>query len=178
MSTVAVVHKFRGSDIEEAQRAGLSVANLEDIRAAGIDPYDSIEALGNIEVNGGLNLMLNLLIGGGGTTLANGNARLCVGDGGGSVPTVAATDTALTATSNRYNQAAASTYPSVAAAVLTIQSVFSTANANFVWNEWAIDSGGSSGSGACSGMFNHRGVNLGTKTSAAAWTLTATISQS
>lgn len=49
-----------------------------------------------------------------------------------------------------------------------------------MWNEWAMDKGGASGSGAIAtgDMFNHKGVSLGTKTSAAAWALVATITQS
>ena len=193
------VRKYRQSDIEEAAREGLlrlqptwrqrrkghAVAyTSHDLDRLGIDPYDQVEAEHNLMVNGatntgGINTMLNLLIGGAGSTsYANGNARLCVGDGGGSVPTAAATDTALAATSNRYNQACQAASPSVASQVLTAISVFATGNANWAWNEWGIDNGGSSGSGAASGLLNHKGVSLGTKTSASAWTATATITES
>lgn len=174
----ARVDKFHQKDIEEARRAGLEVSTLADIRAAGIDPYSFVEAERNLMVNSGINTMLGLLIGAGGTTYANGNARICVGDGAGSVPTVAATDTALAATSNRYAQACQTSSPSVASQALTAISVFGTANANFAWNEWGIDSGGASGSGAASGLLNHRGVALGTKASASTWAFTVTITES
>lgn len=176
--TMLTVHKFRANHIEDARRSGLAVATLGDIRAAGIDPYSVIEAERNLMVNGGITVMLNLLIGAGGTTYANGAARICVGDGNGSVPTAAATDTALAAPTNRYNQATQGSSPSVSGQVLTAISVFASGNANFAWNEWGIDSGGASGAGAASGLLNHKGVALGTKTSAAAWTATATITES
>jgi hypothetical protein len=170
---------------------GIEAVQADELDALGITPFSLTEAEHNLEVYTGLNNMLRLLIGAavsaGGTNYANGSARLCVGDGGGTVPTAAVTDTALTATSNRYNQACDATYPSVpsggnnsASAILTAQSTFPTGQANFVWNEWAMDKGGSSGSGAIASgdMFNHKGVNLGTKTSAAAWALVATVTQS
>jgi hypothetical protein len=172
------VVRFRASHIAEARRSGLAIATMDELLRFGVDPYSVTEFEGNLEVNGGLNAMLTLLIGGGGTTYAHANARLCVGDGNGTVPTAAATDTTLAATTNRYNQACDTSYPSVAAAVLTAQSTFPTGQGNYVWNEWGMDNGGSSGSGAASGLFNHRGVNLGTKTSASAWALQITITQS
>lgn len=175
--THATVQKFRASDIEEARREGLAVADLGDFLAAGIDPYETVEAARNLMVNVGINVMLGLLIGAGGTTYINGNARICVGDGNGSVPTAAATDTALAAPTNRYAQAADATFPSRASQVLTVQATFPTTQGNFVWNEWGIDSGGASGAGAASGLLNHRGVNLGTKSSAASWVFTATITE-
>lgn len=169
----------------------IEAVQMDELLAMGVDPFSVTEAEHNLEVYTGLNAMLRLLIGttvsAGGTNYANGAARLCVGDGGGSVPTAVVTDTALTATSNRYNQACDSTFPSVpsggnnsASAILTAQSTFPTGQANFVWNEWAMDKGGASGAGAIAAgdMFNHKGVNLGTKTSAAAWALVATITQS
>jgi hypothetical protein len=169
----------------------IQAVQADEMDALGITPFSLTEAEHNLEVYTGLNNMLRLLIGAsvsaGGTNYANGSARLCVGDGGGTVPTAAVTDTTLTATSNRYNQACDATYPSVpsggnnsASAILTAQSTFPTGQGNFVWNEWAMDKGGASGSGAIASgdMFNHKGVNLGTKTSAAAWALVATVTQS
>ena len=191
--THLTVRKYRQSDIDDAAHEGLlklkptwrqrrrghAVAfTTHDLERIGLDPHATVEAAHNLMVNGGITSMLTLLIGGGGTTYANGNARICVGDGGGSVPTAVATDTALTASSNRYNQACQAASPSVSAQTLTAISVFATGNANYAWNEWGIDNGGSSGSGAASGLLNHKGVGLGTKTSASAWTVTATILES
>lgn len=164
-----------------------------DLVKAGLDPFGPlVEAVGNLETYTGLNNMLRLLIGttvgAGGTNYAFGTARLLVGTGGGSVPTAAVTDTDLTAStgaSNRYCQACDSSYPSVpnagnnsASAVATAVATIASGNGNFAWNEWGMDSGGSSGTGAASGLFNHRGVALITKSSAAAAALTATFTQS
>lgn len=187
------VERFRQTDIEDAQRAGaIRVVERDELVRAGLDVYSTTEAEHNLEVYQGLNNMLRLLIGaavsGGGTNYANGSARLLVGDGTGSVPTPAVTDTdlaALTGASHRYCNACDSTYPSVpnggnnsASAILTAIATVASGNGNFEWREWGMDSGGSSGTGAASGLFNHRGVDLGLKTSAAAWALTATITQS
>ena len=172
------IDKFKGSDLLEAEAAGLSVVRREDIFAAGIDPYEVLEVEpANLLVSQGINWMLQLL-GATATPTAYSlsTARVCVGDGGGTVPTATAADTALTATTNRYNQSVqASTGVVVTGTTITFTSVFSTSVANFVWNEWGIDSGGASGAGAASGLLNHKGVNLGTKSSAASWTATATI---
>jgi hypothetical protein len=208
------IRKFAATDIESAIRDGgltpqalpmrhrlimgtraveraIQAAQCDELLAVGVDPFAVTEAEHNLETYTGLNNMLRLLIGSavsaGGTNYSNSNARLCVGDGGGTVPTAAVADTALTATSNRYNQIADATYPSVpsggnnsAAAILTMQATHPTGQSNFEWREWAMDKGGSSGSGAIASgdMFNHKGVDLGLKTSAAAWAFQATFTQS
>lgn len=187
------VQRFKQSDIADALHEGaIRVVERDELLRAGIDVFSTSEAEHNLEVYNGLNNMLRLLIGAavstGGTNYANGTARLCVGDGSGSVPTAAVTDTdlaAATGASHRYCNACDSTYPSVpngggnsASAILTAVATVASGNGNFEWREWGMDSGGSSGTSNCSGLFNHRGVDLGLKTSAAAWALTAAITQS
>jgi hypothetical protein len=162
-------------DARSVERLGLVEASPEDLRRL-LRPYGVVNVRDNVMVNGGINTMLSLLIGGGGTTYAPANARLCVGDGNGSVPTAAATDTALAAPTNRYNALCSSS--TEATQVLTVVSSFASGVANFPWNEWGIDSGGASGTGAASGLLNHKGVALGTKTSAGVFVLTATITES
>jgi hypothetical protein len=170
------LEKFHAAEIESA---GLVTADLETLRRAGIRPYDVVQAQDNVMVNGGINAMLTLLIGGGGTSYATANARLGVGDGAGSVPTAAATDTDLTAvTGATHRQWVSATSSAAATQVLTIVSSFSSGVANFAWNEWAIDNGVTSGTGAAVGMLNHKGVALGTKTSAGVFVLTATVTES
>lgn len=166
-----------GLFLPESQRIakGVQRATLADMEFAGLAPYEVVEMEHNLLVNGGINTMLKLLTANGGTAYANGVARVCVGDGGGSVPTPAATDTTLAATSNRYNQACDATFPSVSGQTASFQATFPIGQGNFVWNEWGVDGGGASGAGAATGLLNHRGVNLGTKTSAAAWAFTGTI---
>ena len=171
------VHKFRASDIEDAKRAGLHVATMGDFLDAGIDPYAITEGQENLLVNNGINLLLTLLIGGGGTAYNNAASRLGVGDGNGSVPTAAATDSGLTATTNKYFQVADATYPSVSSTTATWKATFPTGQANYAWNEWIIDNNGSAGSGTAAGgtALNHKGVSLGSKTSAASWAFTVTV---
>lgn len=136
-----------------------------------------------METNAGIGLMEDALIGVGGLVLlTNLNARIGVGDGNGSVPTPTATDTNLTATTNKWFQAMAASYPSRAGQTVTFQAVYGTSTANFPWNEWGIDNGGA-GAGTSSNavgpvLFNHKGVSLGTKASGSTWTFTVTITQS
>ena len=77
-------------------------------------------------------------------------------------------------TTDRIRELVNATFPSVALNVATFQATFPTGAANFVWNEWAIFNNITDGSGT---MLNRSVANLGTKTSAAAWQLTVTLTQ-
>jgi hypothetical protein len=125
-----------------------------------------------VETNLGIGIMEDLAFGlASPTAYNNANARLGVGDGNGSVPTVAATDTVLTAPTNKLFKGMNATYPSRSGTVtVTLQSTFATTDANFPWNEWGIDNGTT--------LFNHKGVSLGTKVNTATWVFTATLTQS
>jgi hypothetical protein len=167
-------------------------AQMAEMLAVGVSPFGPpAEREYNLEVYTGINAYLNLAIGTSGsspTTYAHGNARLCVGNNGGSAPSVAYTDTDLasaTGGSNRYCNAADTGNPTVpnggnnsASAVLTCVSTFASGNANFAWYEMGMDSGGASGTGACSGLFNHLSGLIVTKASGYALALTFTASQS
>lgn len=131
------------------------------------EPYESIEIEGNILVTAGITLMLNLLIGAGGTVFSNANANLGVGD---STTAEAIGQTDLQAATNKLRKAMDATYPQVAANVLTVRSTFVGADANWVWNEWAIFNAAAAGT-----MLNRKVQGLGTKVSTATWTLTGTI---
>lgn len=141
------------------------------------------EWAGNILVNAGIQRMLNLLIGAGGQALTNSYARIGVGNGSG---TAAAGDTDLSAaagSANRWFQAMLATFPSLAAQTLTFKSDFASADGNFAWNEWGVDTGGAgtSTSGATVGapLLNHKtSAALGTKASGSVWTFTATVTVS
>lgn len=149
--------------------------------AAGLPPYEVVEAPDNILTNAGITRMLNLLIGAGGQALTNSYARLGVGDG---TTAVVATDTDLSAGAggtHRYFKGMDATFPSVASTTATFQTTYTNAEANFVWNEWGIDVGGA-GTGATgtvvvAPLLNRRvpATSLGTKTGGS-WTLTVTIS--
>lgn len=129
-------------------------------------PYEAIEGDGNILVNTGIQLLLDLLIGAGGTVFSNANAHLGVGD---STTAAAAGQTDLQAATNKFRQAMEATYPSRSSQTLTFVSAFGSGDANFAWEEWAIFNAASSGT-----MLNRKVQNFGTKASGT-WTLTVTI---
>jgi hypothetical protein len=128
----------------------------------------------NTLVNGGTAIMLDALIGVNPTFYTNALAALGVGD---SAAAFNLTHTNLQGAVNvtdRIRKAMDATFPSRAANVVTFRSTFATTDANFTWNEWAIFNNVTDASGT---MLNRAVVNLGTKTSAASWQLTATLTQ-
>ena len=130
------------------------------------DPYEVIEAEGNILVNAGIGLLLDLLIAAGGTAYSNANAHIGVGD---SSTAAAAGQTDLSAATNKLRKAMEATYPSRTSQTLTFRSSFGSGDANFAWNEWAIFNASSSGT-----MLNRKVASFGTK-STGTWIITATV---
>lgn len=129
----------------------------------------------NTMVNGGTAIILDGLIGAGITAYNNANAALGAGD---SAAAFALSQTNLQGavnTTDRVRKAMDATFPSRSANVLTFRSTFATTDANFTWNEWALFNNVTDGSGT---MLNRAVTNLGTKTSASSWQLTATFTQS
>ena len=157
-----------------------------ELRALLGTPEDGIaEADGNLLVTVGLNVITNLIIGGGDNPLSHANAIVGVGT---STTAAAITDTALGAdnTSNAYYQQADSSFPTQANGVITTQATFATGNANFAWQEWCLAIGGggtitagdhlSAMTGTAPTMLNHKVPgSLGTKGSGAAWVFSTTI---
>jgi hypothetical protein len=135
-------------------------------------PYDIFEGKDNLLVTNGATLMWQAITGATPTFFNNANARIGVGDGNGSVPTPAIGDTDLTAPTNKLRQAMDATFPTISTNTVTFQSTFASGSANYVWNEWGLFN---AASGATS-MLNHRGVNIGTKTSAGPWVFSVTLS--
>lgn len=96
---------------------------------------------------------------------------------------VVGNSTATHATNQTWLQGASSTmksmdatYPSRATNVITFRATFSTGEANFAWNEWAIWNSTST-TDANANMLNRKveDPSLGTKTSAQSWQITADI---
>lgn len=139
----------------------------EQVDAGLVAPVESLDLPGNILVTAGITLLLNLLIGAGGTVYSNANAHLGVGD---STTAAAIGQTDLQAATNKLRKAMDATYPSVATNVLTARATFATGDANFAWEEVALFNASSAGT-----MLNRKVGNLGTKTSSATWVLTLTI---
>lgn len=104
-------------------------------RKSGKVDWDQVDEFANNVVNAGGALMADLLIGAGGTTFNNSNARIGVGD---SATAVAIGQTDLQAASNKLRKAMDATFPSRSGQVVTWQATFSTAEANWQWNEMAV----------------------------------------
>ena len=147
------------------------------------EPDDGItEEPGNLLVTGGLNLITALIEGGAGTPFAHADAVVGVG----ATSTAATTaDTALGAdnTANAYYQQADASYPQQSNGVITCQSTFASANADFTWAEWCLATGSGgitpgthlSAVATSVTMLNHKVASLGTKSSGASWVFTATV---
>lgn len=131
------------------------------------NPFETSIIEDNILVNAGINAMLTLLIGGGGTAFNNANSYLGVGD---SSTAAAATQTDLQAATNKLRVAMNASYPTVATQKVTFQSDFTSAQANYAWNEFAVFNASSAGT-----MLNRKVSAQGTKISGQTWRLTLEI---
>lgn len=154
----------RYEDVDEYAPLGGMLAREEFHRI--FEPYEVIEGEGNILVNVGIQLMLDLLIGAGGTVFSNANAHVGVGD---STTAAAAGQTDLQAATNKLRKAMEATFPSRSGQTLTFKSVFGSGDANFDWEEWAIFNAAAAGT-----MLNRKVQDFGTK-STGTWTLTVTV---
>lgn len=118
--------------------------------------------------NAGRNLIAQMIIDNGSPTLfTNANAHLGVGD---STTAFAAGQTDLQAATNKLRKAMEVSFPTLATNVITFESLFGTADANWAWEEWAVFNASSAGTMLC-----RKVENLGTKTSAASWRLNVDI---
>lgn len=155
------VEKFHGDDQDSA-------------------PFEVIEGQGNLLMYGGASCIWECLIGNGvsagGSSLSffsNANSYIGVGD---STSTEAATQTDLQAATNKQRHAVDATYPSHSdgtssgSATVTFKATFATTDANFHWQEWGLFNASAGGR-----MLNRKVTDLGTKTSAASWAFTVTL---
>lgn len=164
----------------------VAVSRLTGLPAS---PYDVVEKEGNLLVIGGASVQWQTLIGNGVTTQSaatgyfnNANACISVGD---STTAAADTQTELQAATNRKRIAMDSTYPqhtdttgTAGSKSIVFRSTFATTDANYAWQEWGIFNGPGTGGPPTTGsrMLNRKVESLGTKTSAASWVLTITLS--
>lgn len=144
-------------------KAAFSVAKY---REGESEPYETLTALENIALNAGLSLMLDLLIGAGGTTYAHANARICVGNGS---TAAVKTQTDLQGAS-KLRKLVDVTYPTRSAQTLTFVATFGSSEANFQWLEMGI---ANSASGAT--LLNRKVHDWGLKESGETWVATALI---
>ena len=141
-------------------------------------PYETVDILGNLLMYGGVSCLWQCLIGNGTATAGqsltyfnNAQAAIGVGD---SNTAASATQTDLQASSNKTRVAMDATYPLhtdgvvSGSASITWQSTFGTSAANWAWQEVGVFNSATAATGR---MLNRLVQSLGTKTSAASWTL-------
>lgn len=126
-------------------------------------PYQVVLFKGNMMLNEGIDEIWNLVSGSGGTAYNNANARCGVGD---SAVAEAATQTDLQAGVNKLYKAQNASFPTTGTQKITFQCDFTGAEANFAWNEFTVDNGGT----ALKNL-NRKVSAQGTKTSGQVWTL-------
>jgi len=186
--TAAQVALLRSTD-------SLTVADIiseDQLIAASLPAEFETESAYNVIVNVGLALLSNRLTGGlsgGGGSLANplsaGYTRIGVGD---SSTAASVSQTDLQGTTNKlYKQVSNSptVYPTYTNGTIVWASVFGSSQANFAWNEWGIDNGGTGTAGGTANdngtvatLFNRSVASLGTKASGTTATITVTITES
>ena len=140
-----------------------------ELRRLMIAPEIEEEVPGNMLLNEGIQLILDLLIGAAGVAANNANAQIGVGD---SSTAEVATHTDLQAASNKLFKAMNATYPQRTNQTMAWQSDFTTGEANYAWNEWSVRN-----QAAADKNINRKVQSLGTKASGT-WTLTGQVTLS
>lgn len=180
------VDKYLGEiDYALPKHSGLAVTK----RGLIVEAFEVVEKEGNLLTIGGASIQWQTLIGNGTATAAqaltyynNGNAYISVGD---STTAAADTQTELQAATNRTRVGMDATYPlhtdstgTAGSKSIAFRSTYGTAVANYAWQEWGIFNGAGTGGPPTTGgrMLNRKVESLGTKTSAATWVLTITLS--
>lgn len=130
-------------------------------------PYEEVSVDGNLLLTTGVTALWTLFAGAGGTAYNNTNARIGVGD---SSTAEAAGQTALQAATNKLFKAMSASYPTISGNAITFRSAFASAEANYTWNELAVDNGTT--------LLNRKVSAQGTKASGQTWTIDLTISLS
>ncbi len=184
LSDLGELHRVFDRVDPQGRLGGVTVGELQArlLLGAGVEP-EYQEVFGNLLMYGGASCQWQTLIGNGTATadqaltfFSNARAAIGVGD---STTVAAATHTDLQAASNKLRVAMNATYPlhtdgvTSGAASIAFASTFSTAQANWAWQEWGIFNSVTAATGR---MLQRKVESLGTKTSASAWTLTLTLS--
>lgn len=137
-------------------------------------PYDVQEFYHNLLLNEGMDLMLSLLTGQGGTTFANATAQIGVGD---STTAAARTQTDLQAVTNKSWKGMESGFPTAPAEndatngrSTKFKAAWGTGDGNFAWQEWSVRNDATNDKN-----LNRKVESLGTK-DGGTWTLEVEIS--
>lgn len=140
--------------------------------------FETVEVPGNLLTTAGLARITSLITAGGGQAWDTTHTRIGVGNSA-TAATIADTDLGAAAGSgNRQFNTADNSTPTTSNGVITIRATFATGVGNFHWQEWCIDNGTGNGTTVTATMMNHKVTDLGTKTSAASWVFTITITLS
>jgi len=174
-----IIRKYDTPDDGDGSKYG----NLTDadIQALGLKPIEVLEFDGNLLLNDGINnILIPGLIGGSPTPINATDGCIGIGD---SATAAVATQTALQAATNHLWVIVTATTGSGTNQQLVLAATFSTAQANWVWNEIMCGSTTTPGSlpanattpPATAHVLNRLVVGMGTKVSTATWTVTLTI---
>lgn len=148
-------------------------------------PYETVESEGNLLTRQGRLRIMDRLVGtASNQALDATHIRIGVGN---SNTAAADTQTDLQAAAGAANRqfnladSAASVGTGASAGTITVVTTYATGEANFPWEEWGIDGGTADGTTVTAdtnttpGLINRKVTALGTKTSAASWVFTVTI---
>lgn len=156
---------LRGAELEEAA--------LDLLAKDGLFPLHEKSGK-NTLTTAGAGIMLDATAGVVPVYFTNALAALGVGDSAAAFALGQTNLQGAVVTTDRIRKGMDATFPSRVTNVLTFRSTFATGEANYTWNEWAIFNAVADATGT---MLNRAVTNLGTKTSAASWQLTATLTQ-
>lgn len=168
---------------EAAQwRCHYQIAKFDGEWEPGAEPYEVVEFDGNLLMGGGVSCLWQALIGNGTSTagqnltyFSNAQAAIGVGD---STTAAALTQTDLQAATNKLRKVQNGGFPAhtdgttSGAQSIQWQSTFSTAEANFAWQEAGVFNSSTAATGR---MLNRTVSSMGTKTSSSSWQITFTI---
>ena len=146
----------------------------EDLKAAGIEPYETLEFDGNCLLNSGINSIIwPLVAGSGGTAMNSTNSYIGVGD---SSTAASASQTGLQAATNKTWQQVSGAPTVGSNQQIVFSATFGSASANYAWNEICVGNGSNPPS---TGVTLNRLVQtMGTKASGTSWVATLTITLS
>lgn len=146
----------------------------DDLILAGLVPDEVKDAGLNLFLTAGITRLWNNFVAVPGATAVFDatHSRVGVGDG---TTAVTAADTDFTGSTNKYWQISDGA-PVVATNTCKFTATFPSGQGNFGWKKWGVDNGTSSGATVTAPLFDAAQVDLGTKTSAAAWAFSITLS--
>jgi hypothetical protein len=162
--TKVVLLKFTGDDGEVAKKSkkGASLADLTKEFKSFLKAPPDIH-YGNVACNTGLANLIDCVIHATGAYWSHFGTTIAyigAGDGNGSVPTPAATDTGLAAPTSKIYVVMDGGYPSRSAQKATFRSTFGAGVGSWYWRELGIRNGLNDSTGT---LLNHLAYDKGTK---------------